>query len=125
MSEIYDEFRSTVRRFAGRKVKPHAAAIDRDALPPEEAFEAARALGLQAFPSQEFGGSDGDLMLQVIASEELARVCATTSLTIASSWLFSIVVRHGSDELKKLVPGAASGEKKRVWWRPSLKQALI
>jgi alkylation response protein AidB-like acyl-CoA dehydrogenase len=116
MSEIYEEFRSTVRRFAEEQVKPHAAAIDRDSLPPEEAFEAARALGLQGIPfPEEFGGSDGDLMLQVIASEELARVCAATSLTIASSWLFSIVVRHGNDALKSLVPGVASGEKKTGW----------
>lgn len=116
MNGVYEEFREVVRRFAEEKVKPYAAIIDQENRAPEEAFEAARELGLQGIPfPSEYGGADGDLMLQVIATEELARVCASSSLTISSSWLFSIVLEHGSDELKELVHGVASGEKKAGW----------
>jgi alkylation response protein AidB-like acyl-CoA dehydrogenase len=116
MSDIYEEFRKVVRRFSEEKVKPFAAIIDQENRAPEEAFEAARELGLQGIPfPQKYGGADGDLMLQVIATEELARVCASSSLTISSSWLFSIIIENGSDELKELVRGVASGEKKAGW----------
>ncbi|WP_438985268.1 acyl-CoA dehydrogenase family protein [Aequoribacter sp.] len=116
MSDLYEEFRQVVRRFSEEKVKPFAAIIDQENRAPEEAFEAARELGLQGIPfPQEYGGADGDLMLQVIATEELARVCASSSLTISSSWLFSIIIENGSDELKELVRGVASGEKKAGW----------
>ncbi|MEE4378047.1 MAG: acyl-CoA dehydrogenase family protein [Candidatus Competibacteraceae bacterium] len=115
-NEVYEEFRDVVRRFAEEKVKPFAAIIDHENRAPEEAFEAARELGLQGVPfPEEFGGSDGDLMLQVITAEELARVCASSSLTISSSWLFSVIVENGSDELKALVHDVASGEKKAAW----------
>ena len=116
MSDVYEEFRQVVRRFSEEKVKPFAAIIDQENRAPEEAFEAARELGLQGIPfPQKYGGADGDLMLQVIATEELARVCASSSLTISSSWLFSIIIENGSDELKELVRGVASGEKKAGW----------
>ena len=116
MTDVYAEFRQVVRRFAEEKVKPYAAIIDQENRAPEEAFEAARELGLQGIPfPQKYGGADGDLMLQVIATEELARVCASSSLTISSSWLFSIIIENGSDELKELVHGVASGEKKAGW----------
>lgn len=116
MSDLYEEFRQVVRRFSEEKVKPFAAIIDQENRAPEEAFEAARELGLQGIPfPQKYGGADGDLMLQVIATEELARVCASSSLTISSSWLFSIIIENGSDELKELVRGVASGEKKAGW----------
>lgn len=115
-SEVYEEFRDVVRRFADEKVKPFAAVIDQENRAPEEAFEAARELGLQGVPfPEEFGGSDGDLMLQVITAEEIARVCASSSLTISSSWLFSVIVENGSDALKELVHDVASGEKKAAW----------
>jgi len=116
MNEVYEEFRHVVRRFAEEKVKPHAAIIDHENRAPEEAFEAARELGLQGVPfPEEYGGAEGDLMLQVITAEELARVCASSSLTIISSWLFSVIVEHGSDELKELVHDVASGDKKAAW----------
>lgn len=115
-SDVYEEFRDVVRRFADEKVKPFAAVIDQENRAPEEAFEAARELGLQGVPfPEEFGGSDGDLMLQVITAEEIARVCASSSLTISSSWLFSVIVENGSDALKELVHDVASGEKKAAW----------
>jgi len=116
MKEVYNEFRQVVRRFAEEKVKPYAAIIDSENRAPEETFEAARELGLQGLPfPEEFGGGDADLMLQVIVTEELARVCASSSLTISSSWLFSVIVEHGSDELKELVHDVASGAKKAAW----------
>lgn len=116
MTDVYEEFRQVVRRFSEEKVKPFASIIDQEGRAPEEAFEAARELGLQGIPfPHKYGGADGDLMLQVITTEELARVCASSSLTISSSWLFSIVIENGSDELKELVRGVASGEKKAGW----------
>ena len=115
-NELYEEWRQQVRRFAEEKVKPYAALIDHENRAPEEAFEAAREFGLQGVPfPEEYGGAEGDLMLQVITTEELARVCASTSLTISSSWLFSMIVEHGNDELKELVHDVASGEKKAAW----------
>ena len=66
------------------------------------------ALGIPA----EYGGAGADHVTQAIAVEELARVCASTSVTILISKLGMIpIMNWGSDELKrKYLPRVASGE---------------
>lgn len=113
----YDEFRTSLRRFALDKVAPHAAAVDRESRPPVEAIEAALALGLPGLPFPErLGGADGDLFAQVLTTEELARVCAATSLTITSGWVFEGVVQFGSRDLQEaVVRPVAEGRLRAAW----------
>ncbi|WP_077001864.1 acyl-CoA dehydrogenase family protein [Variovorax sp. KK3] len=113
----YQEFRNSLRRFALDKVAPHAAAVDKESRPPVEAIDAALALGLPGLPFPErLGGSDGDLFSQVITTEELARVCAATSLTITSGWVLEGVVHHGSRELQEaVIRPVATGRLRAAW----------
>jgi alkylation response protein AidB-like acyl-CoA dehydrogenase len=113
----YQEFRHNLRRFVERDVAPHAAKVDREGRPPLEAIGAALTLGLPglAFPGR-LGGSDGDLFAQVITTEELARACAATSLTITSGWVLEGIVQYGSNELQELVlPPICHGEMRGAW----------
>jgi alkylation response protein AidB-like acyl-CoA dehydrogenase len=66
------------------------------------------ALGIPA----DYGGAGADHVTQAIMVEELARVCASTCLTIIISRLGMIpVMQWGSDELKaRYLPRIASGE---------------
>jgi alkylation response protein AidB-like acyl-CoA dehydrogenase len=61
---------------------------------------------------EAYGGAGADSVTQAIAVEELARVCASTSLTILISKLGMIpVMNWGSEELKRTyMPRIASGE---------------
>jgi len=113
----YQEFRGNLRRFVERSVAPHAATVDREGRPPLEAIDAARALGLPGLPFPEhLGGSDGDLYAQVITTEELARACASTSLTITSGWVLEGIVKYGSNALQRLVlPPICKGEMRGAW----------
>jgi alkylation response protein AidB-like acyl-CoA dehydrogenase len=113
----YQDFRRNLRRFVERDVAPHAAKVDREGRPPLEAIGAALTLGLPglAFP-ERLGGSDGDLFAQVITTEELARACAATSLTISSGWVLEGIVQYGSNELQELVlPPICRGEMRGAW----------
>jgi len=113
----YQGFRRSLQRFVERSVAPYAAQVDREGRPPLEAIDAARALGLPglAFP-ERLGGSDGDLFTQVITTEELARACASTSLTITSGWVLEGVVRYGTPALQDLViPPICNGEMRGAW----------
>jgi hypothetical protein len=113
----YQEFRESLRRFALEKVAPHAAAVDREARPPLEAIEAALALGLPGLPFDErLGGSGGDLFAQVLTTEELARACASTSLTITSGWVLEGVAAHGSPALQEAVIRPVSQGRMRGAW---------
>ena len=60
----------------------------------------------------EYGGAGADHVTQAIMVEELARVCASTSLIVLISKLGMIpVMRWGSEELKReYLPRAAAGE---------------
>src|SRR5438874_1974229 len=60
----------------------------------------------------EYGGSGADHVTQAIMVEELARVCASTALTILISRLATIpILNWGSEDLKRrYVPRIASGE---------------
>jgi alkylation response protein AidB-like acyl-CoA dehydrogenase len=113
LSAEQHEFRAAVRQFAEDKIAPRAAEIDRTATYSWENFADCRAMELPALGIPvEYGGSGADSTTQAIMVEELARVCASTALTILISRLSTIpILNWGSDELKqRYVPRIASGE---------------
>ena len=113
LSDVQRDFRETMRAFCEEKVAPHAAEVDRNAEYPWQSFEACKEMELPALGIPEaYGGAGADTVTQAIAVEELARVCASTSLTILISKLGMIpVMNWGSEELKRAyMPRVASGE---------------
>lgn len=116
--QAYDTFRETMRRLAVDKIAPHAAEVDRTKSPPKQAHAALRDAGILglAFP-EELGGQGGDLLSQVIAVEESARVCATSGLTLLTGWAaLDPLIRFGSPELvKEVVPPVAAGTMIAGW----------
>lgn len=109
----YQEFRSNLRRLALDKIEPHAAAYDREVKFPEQSLEAFKQLGLVGLAfSETAGGQDGDVLAQCIALEEIARVCASSSLTLMVIWAGLVpVAKHGNKELIETVikPAMAGG----------------
>jgi alkylation response protein AidB-like acyl-CoA dehydrogenase len=113
LTDTQREFRDTLRRFCDERIAPNAAEADRTASYPWKSFEACRQMELPALGlPPEFGGAGADHVTQAIAIEELARVCASTSVTILISKLGMIpIMNWGSDELKRrYIPKVASGE---------------
>ena len=105
----------TVRDFAEAEVKPLAAEIDETGQFPRETLRKAAELGLTGISvSEEWGGAGMDHMSYAIVMEEIARVCASTSviLSVQNSLYCGTLEKFGTDEQKKkfLVP-FARGEK--------------
>src|SRR5438552_12027343 len=107
------EFRAAVRQFCEDKIAPRAAEVDRTATYSWENFNDCVAMELPALGiPTEYGGAGADRVSQAIMVEELARVCASTALTIIISRLATIpILVWGSDDLKqRYVTRIASGE---------------
>ena len=102
-AEEHDMLRETVRALAEAKIAPFAAAVDEEARFPQEALDALVASDLQAVHvPEEYGGAGADALATVIVIEEVARVCASSSLIPAVNKLGSLpVILSGSEELKK------------------------
>ncbi|MFI2642984.1 acyl-CoA dehydrogenase [Streptomyces sp. NPDC018610] len=102
-SEEHDMLRDAVRSLAEAKIAPHAAAVDEEARFPQEALDALVANDLHAVHVPEsYGGAGADALATVIVIEEVARVCASSSLIPAVNKLGSLpVLLSGSEELKK------------------------
>ncbi|WP_104780259.1 MULTISPECIES: acyl-CoA dehydrogenase family protein [Streptomyces] len=102
-SEEHDMLRDAVRSLAEAKIAPHAAAVDEEARFPREALKALVANDLHAVHvPEEYGGSGADALATVIVIEEVARVCASSSLIPAVNKLGSLpVILSGSEDLKK------------------------
>jgi alkylation response protein AidB-like acyl-CoA dehydrogenase len=102
-SEEHDMLRDAIRSLAEAKIAPYAAAVDEEARFPQEALEALVANDLQAVHvPEEYGGAGADALATVIVIEEVARVCASSSLIPAVNKLGSLpVIISGSEELKK------------------------
>ena len=114
LTDAHREFRDTLRRFAEDRVAPNATQADRDATFPQKSFDACVELELPALGIPvEYGGAGADMVTQAIMAEELARVCASTSLTLLISKTGMLpVMNWGTEELKrKYLPGVASGER--------------
>src|SRR5438132_1142780 len=103
-----------MRQFCEDKLAPRAAEVDRRAEFPWDSYHDCVGMELPALGIPvEYGGSGADHVTQAIMVEELARVCASTCLTILISKLGMIpVMRWGSDDLKReYLPRVASGER--------------
>ena len=113
LTDVQREFRDTMRRFCEERIAPNAAEADRGGTYPWKSFEACRDLELPSLGvPAEYGGAGADTVTQAIMAEELARVCASTSVTMLISKLGMLpVMNWGSEELKrKYLPRVASGE---------------
>ncbi|TWE17639.1 alkylation response protein AidB-like acyl-CoA dehydrogenase [Kitasatospora atroaurantiaca] len=113
LSEEHDMLREAVRSLAEAKIAPYAAEVDEQGRFPSEALEALQANDLHAVHvPEEYGGAGADALATVIVIEEVARVCASSSLIPAVNKLGSLPVQlSGSEALKQKYLGAlARGE---------------
>ncbi|TVL88190.1 acyl-CoA dehydrogenase [Streptomyces sp. SAJ15] len=101
--EEHEMLRETVRALAEAKIAPFAAEVDEEGRFPQEALDALVASELHAVHVPEsYGGAGADALATVIVIEEVARVCASSSLIPAVNKLGSLpVILSGSEELKK------------------------
>ena len=113
LSEEHDALRESVRQLAEDKITPYAAEVDEQARFPQEAFDALTKADLHAVHIPEaFGGAGADAIATVIVIEEVARVCASSSLIPAVNKLGTVpLLLAGSPDLKqRYLPPVASGE---------------
>ncbi|KLO29720.1 acyl-CoA dehydrogenase [Mycolicibacter heraklionensis] len=113
LPEEHDELRAAIRALAEKEIAPYAKEVDEQARFPEEALAALNASGFNAVHvPEEYGGQGADSVAACIVIEEVARVCASSSLIPAVNKLGTMgLILSGSDELKQQVlPGLAAGE---------------
>jgi alkylation response protein AidB-like acyl-CoA dehydrogenase len=113
LPEEHDELRAVLRDLCEKEIAPYAADVDENSRFPDEALAALNASGFSAVHvPEEYGGQGADSVATCIVIEEVARVCATSSLIPAVNKLGTMgLILSGSDELKKQVlPTIASGE---------------
>jgi len=112
-AEEHDMLRDAVRSLAEAKIEPFAAEVDEEARFPQEALDALVTNDLHAVHVPEaYGGAGADALATVIVIEEIARVCASSSLIPAVNKLGSLpLMLSASEELKaKYLTPLARGE---------------
>jgi butyryl-CoA dehydrogenase len=113
-SEQHLAVREMVRQFARDEVAPVAAKFDAESTFPWENVRKMGELGLLGVPwSEELGGAGLDTISFMIAIEELAKVDASTGLTISAHTTLgtSPIVNFGSEaQRQRYVPLLASGK---------------
>ena len=104
----YNDLRDSVRSLSENEIAPHAHAVDEDHRYPQEAHDALVKAGLfAAHVPTEFGGDGADALATCIIIEEVARVCASSSLIPAVNKLGSLPLILGGNK-----------EQKERWLRP-------
>jgi alkylation response protein AidB-like acyl-CoA dehydrogenase len=109
----YQDLRDSVRALAEKEIAPHAQAVDEDHRFPQEASDALIKANLHAaHVPAEFGGEGADALAVVLIIEEVARVCASSSLIPAVNKLGSLPLMIGGDteQKKRWLPELAKGK---------------
>jgi alkylation response protein AidB-like acyl-CoA dehydrogenase len=110
-AEEHDMLREAIRDLAEAQIAPYAAEVDDQARFPQEALEALTAAEMHApHVPEAYGGNGADALATAIVIEEVARVCASSSLIPAVNKLGSLpLLLDGDEEQKKkyLTPLAA------------------
>jgi alkylation response protein AidB-like acyl-CoA dehydrogenase len=103
LSPEHDALRESVRALAEEKIAPHAAQVDQDSEFPQEAHDALVKADLHAVHIPDgYGGAGADAIATVIVIEEVARVCASSSLIPAVNKLGTMpLILAASEEVKQ------------------------
>ena len=114
LTDTQKMIRDTVREFSKEKLAPRAEELDRKGEFPMQNFKEMAELGLTGIPvPEEYGGAGADTLSQILAVEEIGKVCGSTALTLAahvSLGTMPIVDFGTEDQKRKYVPAAARGE---------------
>ncbi len=112
-SDDHEELRAAVRAVSEAKIAPHAAAVDEQSRFPDEALAALVAADFHApHIGAEHDGVGADALATCIVIEEVARVCAASSLIPAVNKLGTMPLILGGDEAvqARYLPPVARGE---------------
>jgi alkylation response protein AidB-like acyl-CoA dehydrogenase len=111
------DFRETIRQIAQERVAPRAAEIDANAEYPRDVRELFAEHDLLGLPfDEEHGGTGTGTLMLNIAVEEVAAVCASSSLILMVQELGTLPIKlFGTEEQKqRFLPKCAAGE-----WTPA------
>jgi short/branched chain acyl-CoA dehydrogenase len=107
--------RDTVRDFAGSRIAPVAAELDREHRFPYDLVADLADLGLMGMTvPEEYGGAGADALSYAIAIEELTRIDSSVAITVAAHHSLGTlpILYFGNDEQKReWLPQLASGQK--------------
>jgi alkylation response protein AidB-like acyl-CoA dehydrogenase len=113
LTEEQRELRELVRTLARDRIAPRAAAIDESHEFPWDVVELFREHGVFGLLfDEEWGGTGTGTLLALVAIEEVAKVCATSSLILAVQELGALGLElEGTQKQKeRYLPRLASGE---------------
>ena len=114
LGEDVNALREMVHRWAQDRVKPLAAATDRDNAFPNELWTEMGELGLLGITvPEEFGGAGMGYLAHAVATEEIARASASISLSYGahSNLCVNQLKLNGTDEQRaKYLPDLCSGK---------------
>ena len=113
LPDEHQELRAVLRDLCEKEIAPYAADVDANARYTDEALAVLTSSGFAAIHiPEEYGGQGGDSVAACIVIEEVARVCASSSLIPICNKLGTMgMLLRGSEELKKQVlPSIAAGE---------------
>jgi len=112
LPEEHRELRAVARAVADTHIAPRAAEIDATGQFPTDVYDALVAADLHAVHvPTEYGGAGGDALAACLVIEEVARVCASSSLIPAGNKLGTTgLLLAGSQQLRqRYLPQVASG----------------
>jgi len=112
LSAEHEALREAARALAEKQIAPHAADVDERERFPAEAREALVRSGFHAMHiPQHYGGEGADAVATCILIEEVARVCASSSLIPAVNKLATMpLIIAGTEDLKgQVLPAIAQG----------------
>ncbi|HEY5336387.1 MAG TPA: acyl-CoA dehydrogenase family protein, partial [Mycobacteriales bacterium] len=113
LTDEHDLLRATVRDLAKKVIEPRAAEIDATGEYPQDIHDALKAADMLAIHiPEEYGGAGADKIAHCILIEEIARVCASSSLIPMLNKLGTTgLILSGSEDLKqRYLPLVARGE---------------
>jgi alkylation response protein AidB-like acyl-CoA dehydrogenase len=112
LPQEHHDLREAVRGLCDKHIEPHAADVDEHSRFPEEAQSALTTAGFSAIHiPEQYGGQGADAVAGCIVIEEVARVCASSSMIPIANKLGTMgIVLRGSESIKaQVLPAVASG----------------